>query len=158
MSKRVPRPRVSQGEYEALAAFRAALRQFLAFSEAAAETVGLTPRQHQALLAIRGVPSAQRLTIGELAAGLRVRHHSAVGLVDRLESLGFLRRQTPSKDRRRVHVILTPRGRRTLERLATVHREELRQLGPRLAALLESLEPRSHGEEGTRGRTRSGSR
>jgi hypothetical protein len=47
-------------DYTALADFRHALRQFLAFSEQAATTCGLTPQQHQALLAIAGratVPS-----------------------------------------------------------------------------------------------------
>jgi DNA-binding MarR family transcriptional regulator len=130
---------VTQKEYEALAAFREALRDFLAFSEQAARAVGLMPRQHQALLAIRGEPPMAPLTIGGLATRLRLRHHSAVGLVDRLESLGLLRRKIGAGDRRRVYVALTPRGERTLERLTGVHREELRQLGPRLDALLRSF-------------------
>jgi DNA-binding MarR family transcriptional regulator len=134
---------VSQSEYEALAAFRATLGQFLAFSESAAQATGLKPRQHQALLAIKGAPNRQRLTIGELAERLHIRHHSAVGLVDRLQSLGLLKREASSRDRRRVYPVLTRRGTGTLERLAAVHREELRQIGPRLLALLESLK-RAH--------------
>jgi DNA-binding MarR family transcriptional regulator len=149
------RRKVTQSGYEALAAFRATLRQFLAFSEAAAEGVGLTPRQYQVLLAIRGVPRHEQVTIGDLADRLRVRPHSAVGLVDRLVSLGLLARQTSKEDRRRVHAVLTPRGRRMLERLASVHLEELKQLGPRLDTLLRSLEPRPHGAGRHRSRAAS---
>jgi DNA-binding MarR family transcriptional regulator len=130
---------VTQTEYEALAAFRARLRQFLAFSEAAAETLGLTPRQHQALLAIRGAPKGESMTIGELAVHVRLRQNSAAELADRLQSLGLLRRQTSTEDRRQIHVLLTPRGARTLEKLATVHRQELGQLVPQLQTLLKSL-------------------
>ena len=69
---------VTQGEYQALASLRYSLRQFLHFSEQAAGEAGLTPQQHQALLAIKGFGGAQ-LTIGELAERLQLRHHSAVG-------------------------------------------------------------------------------
>lgn len=72
-----------KSDYEALAAFRYALRQFLRFSEDAAATEGLSPQQHQALLAIKGFPGRDSVTIGELAEKLQVRHNSAIGLVDR---------------------------------------------------------------------------
>jgi DNA-binding MarR family transcriptional regulator len=134
--------RIAQAEYEALAEFRFALRQFLYFSETAAAEAGLTPRQHQALLAIRGNPGGQPLGIGELARRLQLRHHSAVGLVDRLSSLGFVTRRPGAPDRRRVLVVLTPAGRRVLDRLTAAHRDELRRLGPRLGALLTSLAAR----------------
>jgi DNA-binding MarR family transcriptional regulator len=130
---------VTQGEYEALAAFRHVLTRFLAFSQAEARAVGLTPRQHQALLAVRGVPRAQRLTIGDLADRLALRHHSAVGLVDRLASLGLVARERAQDDRRRVYLAITPKGRRHLDRLTAVHREELRRVGPRIGALLRRL-------------------
>ncbi|HQF71242.1 MAG TPA: MarR family transcriptional regulator, partial [Promineifilum sp.] len=57
---------INDDEYIALAAFRYELRQFLRFSETAAETVGLTPQQHQALLAIRGFPGPGEMTVGGL--------------------------------------------------------------------------------------------
>ena len=44
---------ISQGDYEILAAFRFELRRFLNFSEQAAKALGMTPQQHQSLLAIR---------------------------------------------------------------------------------------------------------
>jgi DNA-binding MarR family transcriptional regulator len=76
--------RVTKAEYETLAAFRYNLRHFLRFSESAAESTGLTSRQYQALLAIKGFPARDCITVGELAEQLQIAHHSAVGLVDRL--------------------------------------------------------------------------
>jgi len=131
---------VTQAEYEALAELRRALRAFLSFSEAAAEKVGLTPRQHQALLAIRGNPGGAPLSVGALAADLQVRHHSAVGLLDRLSRAGLVERHHGAGDRRQVLVSPTSAGERLLARLSSVHRDELRQLGPRLRALLETVE------------------
>jgi len=133
----VTRP-VGQADYRTLALFRQRLRRFLRFSERAAASTGLTPRQYQALLAVRGSPSGP-LLVGELAAALEIRHHSAVGLVDRLEGLGLVRRHADAADRRRVLVSITARGERTLARLAAAHRAELRAMAPTLRRLLRSL-------------------
>src|SRR5512136_2034547 len=97
----------SKEDYETLAEFRYALRCFLHFSENAAETAGLTLQQHQALLFIIGFPGRERVTIGELAERLQVRHHSAVGLVDRLEEQGLVKRMPDETDRRQVLIGLT---------------------------------------------------
>ena len=75
---------LSKADYEALAEFRYALRKFLGFSETAAGKYGVTPQQYQALLAIEGFPGRNWVTIGELAEQMRIAHHSAVGLVDRI--------------------------------------------------------------------------
>ncbi len=131
--------KVSKADYETLAAFRYALRQFLHFSEEAASAVGLTPQQHQALLTIKGYPGRDYMTIGELAERLRIRHHSAVGLVDRLEAQNLVARQGAEADRRQVYVTLTPHGLSVLERLSTVHRAELRRIGPQISQLLAHL-------------------
>ena len=141
-------------EYQALAAFRHALRAFLRFSEAAAEAVGLTPRQYQAMLAIKGTPTGEPLAIGDLAAQLQVRHHSAVGLVDRLVEQGLAKRDVAPEDRRRVQLSLTPRGERLLQQLASAHRAELRELGPRLKTVLAQVGARpdkARGRAGPRG-------
>jgi DNA-binding MarR family transcriptional regulator len=130
---------VGTADYRALADFRYALRAFLHFSETAADAVGLTPRQHQALLAVRGAPDGPVLTVGALAERLQVRHHSAVGLVDRLAALGLVTRRPGRRDRRQVFVGLTVAGERVLARLSAAHREELRQVAPRLRALLDRL-------------------
>ncbi len=128
--------RVTQSEYEALASFRYALRQFQRFSENAAQAVGLTPHQHQALLAIKGFPGRERLTLGELAERLQIRHHSAVGLADRLVAQGLVVRQPSRTDRRQVYVALSRKGLDLLERLSAAHKEELRRMGPELQRLL----------------------
>lgn len=125
-------------EYRELAAFRHALRRFARFSEAAAKRMGLSAQHYQAMLALRA--SAQgRLTINDLAQELLIRHNSAVGLVDRLNRQGLALREPSPEDRRKVYLRLTAKGDRVLARLAEVHREELRRLGPELREQLQDI-------------------
>src|SRR5262249_11054777 len=119
-------------DYEALASFRYALRKFFRFSEEAASRAGLTTRQYQALLTIRGFPGRDEVTIGEIAEWLQIRHHSAVGLVDRLVSQKVVVRNRGKKDKRQVYIRLTPKGQRILEKLARLHQDELKRLRPQL--------------------------
>lgn len=130
---------LSKQEYELLSAFRYSVRQFLKFSESAAEAEGLTPNQHQALLAIKGFPGRHSVTNGELAEQLQIKHHSAVGLINRLEVQNLVYREQSNNDRREVYVSLTKRGEKLLEKLTAVHREELKSLAPRLIDIFESL-------------------
>jgi DNA-binding MarR family transcriptional regulator len=134
-------PKISKKQYETLAAFRYALRQFLHFSEGAADSAGLTPQQHQALLAIKGFPGRDGITIGELSEQLQVRPHSAVGLVDRLVTERLVAREPSKEDRRRVYIHLTARGENVLGKLAVAHRAQLRRIAPELEALLKLLGP-----------------
>lgn len=129
---------ISKADYETLAAFRYIVRQFLHFSEEAAQAVGITPQQHQAMLAIKGFPGRDYVTIGELAERLQIRHHSAVGLVDRLVAQDLVARE-PGSDPRSVYVRLTPHGLDVLQQLTSAHREELRRIGPDFRVLLEQL-------------------
>jgi DNA-binding MarR family transcriptional regulator len=131
--------KLNERDYRALAGFRHALRQFLAFSEAAAGEAGLTPVQHQALLAIKGMPGAADVSVGDLAAWLGVRHHSCVGLVNRLVALGLVSRRADPRDRRRMTLRLTARAERKLAQLSVAHRDELRRLSGSLGALLAEL-------------------
>jgi DNA-binding MarR family transcriptional regulator len=126
-------------EYEILAEFRYTLRQFMRFSESAAGNVGLTPQQHQALLAIKGFPGRERITIGELAERLQIRHHSAVGLANRLEAEKLIERTSGSDDRRRVYISLTAHGNAIIERLSALHHDELRRLTPQLQSLIKRI-------------------
>lgn len=139
MAKAGRRGGVTDADYQALAAFRAALRQFLRFSEEAASAVGLTAQQHQALLAVRGHAGANLMTVGDLAVALGVRHHSAVGLVNRLVRAEFVERQSSPTDRRNVHLILTRKGTALLERLTAAHREELRRISPHIGSMLTQI-------------------
>ncbi len=129
----------TKAHYENLAAFRYALRRFLHFSEEAAKGAGITPQQHQALLAIKGYPGRDVVTVGELAERLQLRHHSTVELLDRLMDLNLVARQRSTLDRRRVEVRLTERGEQTLGDLSAAHDEQLRRLGPELGAALRQL-------------------
>jgi DNA-binding MarR family transcriptional regulator len=132
--------RPQSADYQALANFRYALRQFMEFSASAAKGVGLTPQQHQALLSIIGAPEGQAITIGFLAERMLLKHHSAVELVDRLVELDLLARNPDAADRRKVLLGLTPKGRRLLTRLSTAHIEELRRIRPVFADLLGRLD------------------
>ncbi len=127
---------LTETDYRHLAEFRFLLRQFLAFSEDAARKAGLSPQQHQALLAIRG--SGGRLTVGELAVRLAIKPNSAVGLADRLAEAELVTRRTDGKDRRRVELTLTPSANRKLSDLSQSHRAELKRLAPMLAPLLKA--------------------
>jgi DNA-binding MarR family transcriptional regulator len=138
----VPKKNVSlnAGEYRALAEFRHALRQFLAFSEAAAAEAGLTPAQHQALLAIKGMPEGQSgVSVGELAQWLMVRPHSCVGLVERLVALDLVLNRADHQDKRRVVLKLTAKAERKLATLSAVHRDELRRRSGALGHLLSAI-------------------
>ncbi|MBU6411511.1 MAG: MarR family transcriptional regulator [Verrucomicrobia bacterium] len=130
---------LTKAEYEALAEFRYALRQFQHFSENAARAAGLTPQHHQAMLAIKGFPGRDRITVGELAERLQIRHHSAVGLTDRLVAERYVRRVPGREDRRQVQLALTSRGETILEKLSAAHHEELQRMGPQINRLLMRL-------------------
>jgi DNA-binding MarR family transcriptional regulator len=139
MTKRQGSRPLAAKDYAALARFRFLLRGFVAFSEEAARAAGLTPQQHQALLAIRGFAAPQGFAIGDLAHRLQIRHHSAVGLADRLEEAGLLKRKPDPEDGRRVRLDLTPKAQRLLARLTAIHRDELRRLSDDLKPLLAGL-------------------
>lgn len=133
---------LTQRDFESLAEFRHQIRRFLHFSERAARDAGLEPRQHQLLLALKGLPASVRPRIGELAERLQVQHHSAVELVNRLESGGFVRRHRGIQDRREVLLELTARGEKVLRELSFYHREELKKAAPALLRTLSGLSPK----------------
>lgn len=118
-------PNIGKTDYEAIANFRYAIRRFLRFSEQAARANGVTPQQHQLLLAIKGFPSRDYASVSELADRLQTRQHSMVGLIDRTEAQGLVRREQGTVDRRQVFVHLTPRGEKMLRQLVAQHRREL---------------------------------
>lgn len=134
----MPSP-VSATEYQALAEVRYRIRRFVNFSEARARAVGLEPQQHQLLLAIRGMPEEQTPTIGAVAERLQIRHNSAVELVNRCERRGLVKKRPGERDRRQVHLQLSQRGARLLEKLALSHRTELRSMAPLLLGALGTL-------------------
>src|SRR5579883_1880387 len=138
---------ISAADYRALAEIRYQIRRFLRFSENAARSAHLEPQQYQLLLMLRGLPDGVPATIGVLAERLQVRHHSAVGLVDRLEERGLVRRTQDRRDRRQVLVELTPRGEEVLHELSLSQRTELQQLGHQLLHSLATLIREPSGSE-----------
>lgn len=131
------RPRKLRTEdYQALGAFRYALRKFLAFSEAGSGKLGLTPQQHQAILAIRAHPGPDPMTIGELAESLLIKNHSAVGLVDRLLKRGLVVRSQSERDRRRIVLAITLQAEAILE---TISRNNLGELNRSADIMVELL-------------------
>jgi DNA-binding MarR family transcriptional regulator len=125
---------LSDADYQQLLAFRDSLRRFVRWSEQNALEAGITPAQHQLLLAIRGHAGAAP-TIGDVADHLLLRHHSVVGLVDRAVLAGLVERRLDPKDHRLVRLRLTTGGTRRLAALAATHLDELNRLGPVLAQL-----------------------
>lgn len=134
------RGKLAPADYRALAEFRLLMRRFMMFSQEAARDAGLAPQQHQALLAIKGFEKDEAPTIGDLAEQLAIKHHSAVGLVDRLVKAGHLKRRHDEADRRRVTLSLTASGESILADLSAAHRDELRMLTPSLKSLFAKLE------------------
>jgi DNA-binding MarR family transcriptional regulator len=150
-----PGGHLGKSDYERLAAFRYTLRRFLSFSEAAAHEIGLASQQYQALLVVKGFPGRDAITVNELAQQLLIKHNSAVGLVNRLESEGLVRRQSSIGDRRKVDVVLTSKGTLAFERLAATHHAELARIEPELREFLEYVSKPSPTAPGGRARTRT---
>jgi DNA-binding MarR family transcriptional regulator len=130
---------ITPAEYRALAELRYRIRHFLREGDAKARAVGLEPQQYLMLLAIRGLPEGSEATIQTLAERLVLKHHSAVELIDRLETHGYVRRTRSRDDRRRVFVTLLPRGERLLEQVARNRISELRTSGEALVGAIEAL-------------------
>jgi DNA-binding MarR family transcriptional regulator len=130
---------LTQEQYAQLLKLRTDLRLFLHWSEERAEEHGLTPAQHQLLLAGRGSDAHRGPTIGELSQVLVLRHHSVVGLVDRAQNAGLVRRLRDPTRHSLVHVRLTHRGRKALQGLALVHLREIAELAPAMQALWQVI-------------------
>ena len=139
LKKAERRYRLKTGDYARLAAFRHAVREFLRFSEQAAEQAGLTAQHYQAMLLLRARAEAGNVTINDLAQALFIKHNSAVGLVDRLVAEGLLARRRSQLDRRKVDLALSARGRQVLAKLAAQHRDELERIGPVLERLIAAV-------------------
>ncbi len=133
-----PRP-ISNQDYIALARFRHALRVFQRFSEEAARAAGVTPTQHQLVLAIKGWPDAGAPSVSDIADRLQLRTHSTVELVRRAEQEGLITTRSDPEDHRRRLLALTPQGERLLESLSTLHRDELRRFRAEMNDILSEL-------------------
>jgi DNA-binding MarR family transcriptional regulator len=127
-------------EFEQLLELRTGLRRFLRWSEQQAKDAGITPAQHQLLLAVRGHPEAAGPTIGELATYLLLRPHSTSELIDRAVSAGLVLRLTDPSNGSVVRIGLTSLGSEKLKHLSYAHVQELAELGPTMRTLWQAIE------------------
>lgn len=123
-----PRP-LTKSHFETLSEFRYQMRRFERFSENAAQSEGITPQQYLLLLHVKGFPGRAWASVGELAERLQLKAHGAVALVSRCEAHLLVERRQSESDRRQVEVHLLEKGERLLQRLAALHRAELKSLG-----------------------------
>lgn len=135
---------LEQSDFEQLLLLRTGLRRFLRWSEHQAQAAGLTAAQHQLLLAIKGHPDPAGPTVGEIADYLVLRHHSAVGLIDRAVAAGLVRRNRDASNNSAVRVTLTRSGLKKLDALTETHLEELAHLAPTMSTLWHALEHAGH--------------
>jgi DNA-binding MarR family transcriptional regulator len=133
-------PSPSDEDYRHLLALRTGLRRFLRWSEHQAQQAGVTPAQHQLLLAVRGHADPQGPTVGDVADYLVLRHHSAVGLVDRAAAAGLVKRARDRENSSAVRLRLTKKGSRTLDALSELHLTELAHLAPTMHGLWDGFE------------------
>jgi DNA-binding MarR family transcriptional regulator len=130
---------IREGEYAALAQLRYHIREFVRGSDDAARAADLEPQQYQLLLAVRACPNRRDATIRHLADRLHLKHHSVVGLVDRLERHGYVRRERGGPDQRHVLVKLLPHGQRALERVVRERLHEVRESGHALVSAISAI-------------------
>ncbi|MDQ8182255.1 MarR family transcriptional regulator [Pelagicoccus sp. SDUM812005] len=136
MPKRNQAAQLKKEDYELLSEFRYRLRCFLGFSENAAIEHGVTPQQYQAMLSIHGFPGRDWVTVGELAEKMQIEHHSAGGLVRRMETAELAKKEASPDDGRVMQIRLTDKGLSILSKLIRVHQNELGLIGPNLIDLL----------------------
>src|SRR6266700_3936329 len=121
------------GDYQEAAELRAALRRFLRRSEEISRRNGLTPRQHQLLLMVKGAPDgSESATIGDLVDRLSLTQSTVTELVQRAEDAGLLLRTPSPVDGRVFFLRLSEKGERLLAASVTEH-------GPEREALLELI-------------------
>ena len=131
---------VAAEDYRRLLEFRTGIRRFLKWSADRAKEAGLTPAQHQLLLAVKGHDDAAGPTISDVAEYLQLRHNSTVELIDRAEHLGLVRRVTDSEDARLVRLQLTEDGDTRLKGLAHQPLRELERLAAHISQLWAGLD------------------
>jgi DNA-binding MarR family transcriptional regulator len=127
-------------DFRALAQFRYALRVFQRFSEDAARAAGVTPAQHQLMLAVKGWPDVAAPSVSDLADRLQLRNHSTVELLRRAEQAGLVSIRVDDCDHRRQLVGLTGEGEQVLASLSELHRAELRRFRAEMNDVLRELD------------------
>ena len=95
------------------------------------EKARVTPQQWAILAALANAESP--LTLAGLARAMLVSKQNMTGMVGRLEELGLVERQADPRDLRSSRLLLTRRGRATVEKLRPAYEAWRRELGSDLA-------------------------
>jgi DNA-binding MarR family transcriptional regulator len=107
-----PSPDTAAAEFAGQLLFRL-WRASHAGTAAALETIGLTP----ALFAVLNYLQAHESTIQQrIGSAMGIDPSTMVALVDQLEEAGLAKRRPHKRDRRAREVVITAKGRRSLER------------------------------------------
>lgn len=122
---------IERNEIERAAAFRSALRRFLARTEEIAASVGLTPQRYNLLLTIKAGRD-EASTVSELMRRLALRQTAATELVRRAEAAGLVVREVSAEDGRVSILRLTPEGDRRLMEAFVALRDDRRALAQSL--------------------------
>lgn len=136
-------PELTKEEYVRLAQVRHSFREFARSTELEARNAGITPQQYQLLLAIKGFPGREQANISELAERLQIRHNAVIGLVNRAEAHGLVRRvqDADRQDRRVVQIHVTDEGERILQVMSAALRSERKRVWQAVTAMQEQAEP-----------------
>jgi DNA-binding MarR family transcriptional regulator len=137
---------VTEIELQRAAAFRSALRRFLARTDEVASAAGLTSQRYDLLLAIRARPG-ETSTMTELSSRLSLRQTAVTELVKRAEEAGLIERSTSLADGRVSMLTLTDEGERRLMRTFVGLREERRQLAEAMSAVGSSFRAFVHSQQ-----------
>ena len=129
---------VSEIELQRAAAFRSALRRFLARTDEAAGAAGLTSQRYDLLLAIMSGPG-RTSTMTELSTRLSLRQTAVTELVKRAEEAGLVARTTSTADGRVSVLALTAEGEQRLMHAFVGLREERRQLAEAMSVVGSSF-------------------
>lgn len=137
---------VSEIELQRAAAFRSALRRFLARTDEVASAAGLTSQRYDLLLAIKTGPG-ETPTMTEISSRLSLRQTAVTELVKRAEEAGLVERSTSTADGRVSVLALTAEGERRLMRAFVGLREERRQLAEAMSAVGSSFRAFVHSQQ-----------
>nr|WP_184468013.1 MarR family winged helix-turn-helix transcriptional regulator [Rhizobium esperanzae] len=136
--------RLHEGDYEALANLRYRIRRFRQFSAKEAQRLGLTPQQHQALLAIKGQPAGKKMSTRMLAERLLMDRKVADGLVQEFVGKAYIETDPAAAGPSKQFVRLTSKAEGALDRLASAHLFEIRKMAPELMQALRVLQDRQN--------------
>jgi len=97
---------------EVLISIRQIVRAIDLHSKQLNKNFGLTSPQ---LLLMRTIQSSPKMTLRQLSNNSNMSQATATSILDRLEKRGFIKRERDTKDKRKVHAVITAEGEQVLE-------------------------------------------